>query len=83
MNSGPQRTAIGKLDAVMIPTMSFKLGDQLFVSPNAVVDQSLLAIRPAISFFVEGAVDGRFAPLSSNDILIPAYGPGGKQPNAR
>src|ERR1700722_3930152 len=74
MNSGPQRTAIGKPDAVMISTMSLRLGDHLFGSPNAVVDQSLLAIRPAISFFVEGAVGGRFAPLSSNDILITAYG---------
>src|SRR5450432_1754362 len=83
MNSGPQRTAIGKPDAVMIPTMSLRLGDQLFVSPKAVVDQSLLAIRPAISFFVEGAVARCFAPLSSNNILITAYGTGGKQPNAR
>src|SRR5471030_1890685 len=82
MNSGPQRTAIGKPDAVMISTMSLRLGDQLFGSPNAVVDQSLLAIRPAISFFVEGAVSGSFATLSSNDILISAYGTGGKQPNA-
>src|ERR1700722_12569059 len=79
INSGPQRTAIGKPDAVMIPTMSLRLGDQLFESPNAVVDQSLLAIRPANSFVVQEAVDG----LSSNDILISAYGTGGKQPNAR
>src|ERR1700730_14424318 len=58
----------------MISTMSLRLGDHLFGSPNAVVDQSLLAIRPAISFFVDGAVGGRFASLSSNDILITAYG---------
>jgi hypothetical protein len=37
------------------------LGDQSFLSPNAVFDQSLLAIRPAISFFAEGAADGCFA----------------------
>jgi hypothetical protein len=66
----------------MIPTMSLRLGDQLFEAPNAVVDQSLLAIRPAISFVVEEAVDGCFAPLSSNDILISAYGTGGKELNA-
>src|SRR5271166_6531945 len=69
MNSGPQRTAIGKPDAVMIPTMSLRLGDQLFVSPNAVFDQSLLAIRPAISVFVEGAVDCCSARLSPKDIV--------------
>jgi hypothetical protein len=63
----------------MIPTMSLRLEDQLFVSPNPVVDQSLLAIRPAISFFVKGAVDGCFAPRSSNNILTTAYGTGGKQ----
>ena len=63
----------------MIPTISLRLGDQLFVSPNAVFDQSLLAIRPAISFFVEGPVDCCFAPLSSNDILVPAYGTSEKQ----
>src|ERR1700750_2384506 len=68
MNSGPQRTAIGKPDDIMIPTISLRLGDQLFWSPNAVVDQSLLAIRPAISFFVEGGAGGCFAPLSSNNI---------------
>src|SRR5271155_4011616 len=79
MNSGPQRTAIGKLDAVMIPTMSLRLGDQFFVSPNAVVDQSLLAIRPAISFFVDAVFDACFAPLSSNAILVATYGTGGKQ----
>jgi hypothetical protein len=62
--------------------MSLRLGDHLFRSPNGVVDQSLLAIRPAISFFVEGAVSGRFATLSSNDILVSSYGTGGKQPNA-
>ena len=71
---------MGKLDAVMIPTMSVKLGDQLVLSPNAVADQSLLAIRPAISFFTEGAVGGCFIPMSHNDILITAYGTGGKQP---
>ena len=60
--------------------MSLRLGDHLLGSPNVVVDQSLLAIRPAISFFVEGAVDGSFAPLSFNDILIAAYGTGGKRP---
>jgi len=32
---------------------------------------------------VEGAVARCFAPLSSNNILITAYGTGGKQPNAR
>ena len=63
----------------MIPTMSLRLGDQFFSAPNAVVDQSLLAIRPAISFFVKGAVDGCFAPRSSNNILITAYGTGGIQ----
>ncbi len=62
----------------MIPTMSLRLEDQLFVSPNAVVDQSLLAIRPAISFSVKGAIDGCFA-RSSNNILTTAYGTGGKQ----
>jgi hypothetical protein len=40
----------------------------------------LLAIRPAISFFVARAVGGCFAPLSSNDILIAAYETGGKGP---
>jgi hypothetical protein len=63
----------------MIPTMSLRLGDQLFVSPNAVFDQSLLAIRPAISFFVEGAVDCGFAPLSPNDIFNTCTEPAGKQ----
>ena len=57
-----------------IPTMSLRLGDQFFSAPNAVVDQSLLAIRPAISFFAESVVGGRFTPLSSNDILLTAYG---------
>jgi hypothetical protein len=65
----------------MMSTMSLRLGDHLFGSPNAVVDQSLLAIRPAISFFVEGAVGGCLAPPSSNDILIAAYLTGGKRPN--
>ena len=30
INSGPKRNAIQKPDAVMIPTMSLRLGDQLF-----------------------------------------------------
>ena len=59
--------------------MRLRLGDQLFVSPNAVFDQSLLAIKPAISFFVEGAGGCCFAPALSNDILMLAYGTGGKQ----
>src|SRR4051812_40954501 len=83
MNSGPQRMAIGKPDAVMIPTISLRLGDQLFVSPSAVVDQSLFAIRPAISLLVEGAVDCCLARLSSHDILIPAYGNGRKHANTK
>ena len=63
----------------MMATMSLRLGDQLFLSPNAVLDQSLPAIRLAISFSVEGVVDCCLAPLSSNDILIPALPTRGKQ----
>ena len=82
MNSGPQRTAIAKPDAAMIATISLRLGDHVSWAPNAVVDQSLLAIRPAISFFVERD-GGRLAPLSSSDILVPVFGSGGKQPKPR
>src|SRR3954453_23262924 len=48
-NSGPQRSAMGNCDAMIVETISSRLDDQLFRGPSGVFDQSKAATRAAIS----------------------------------